>query len=83
MTLEDVREICAPMYEPEPEIAICINPLCLDAFTAKDHDDVFCPECDCNLHEVERFNIQFAIEHGIAPEAVCGELLNGGQPWGM
>lgn len=83
MTEQDIKEIHELFCKPEPELAICMNPLCLDAFTAKDATDVFCPECDCHLHEVEKFNIAFAIEHGIAPEAVTGEILNGGQPWGM
>ena len=71
MTETDSRSVL-----PEPEHYICQNPQCQAGFWGHP-DEVFCPNCENNLHPVEKQNINYAMEHGLKSN-VLAHIMNGG-----
>ena len=93
LTKEDIRPItdpamiarcahCGANVEPDDTESICF--VCGDKTDGEELCPVHRAEADAILHEpapdmlLHRWNLEYAAQHGIAPEAVPYHLLNGG-----
>jgi hypothetical protein len=58
----------------EEDAVVCQNPRCQDSI--KDGD--FCCDCEEHLSLCEKWNIRYAMEHGIESRHVLAHIMNGG-----